>query len=58
MHICLSMYLYTHINIFGFLCGTMVKIPSAHIGDTRDVGFIIGSGRSPGVENGSPFQYS
>ena len=52
------MYLYTHINIFGFPWGTMVKIPSAHIGDTRDVGFIIGSGRSPGVENGSPIQYS
>ena len=52
------MYLYTHINIFGFLCGAMVKIPSAHTGDTRDVGFITGSGRSPGVENGNPFQYS
>ena len=36
----------------------MVKNPSANAGDTRDVGLIIGSGRSPEVGNGNPLQYS
>ena len=36
----------------------MVKNPPANAGDTRDVGFIPGSERSPGVENGNPVQYS
>ena len=34
----------------------MVKNPSA--GDTGDVGFIPGSGRSSGGRNGNPFEYS
>ena len=29
----------------------------ANAGDTRDVGLIPGSGRSPGEENGKPLQY-
>ena len=33
----------------------MVKNPLANSGDT---GSIPGSGRSPGEENGNPFQYS
>ena len=36
----------------------MVKNPSANAGDTRDVGLITGSGRSPEVGNGNPLQYS
>ena len=36
----------------------MVKNPPANAGDTREVGFIPGSGRSPGVGNGNPFQYA
>ena len=36
----------------------MVKNPSAHAGDARDLGSILGSGRSPGVGNGNPLQYS
>ena len=36
----------------------VVKNPSANAGDTRDVGLIIGSGRSPEVGNGNPLQYS
>ena len=36
----------------------MVKNPSATAGDIRDRGSIPGSGRSPGVENGNPLQYS
>ena len=32
--------------------------PSANAGDVRDMGSIPGSGRSPGGEDGNPFQYS
>ena len=42
----------------GFLGGTVVKNPPANAGDIRDVGLIPGSGRSPGVGNGNPLQYS
>ena len=35
-----------------------VKNPPANAGDARDSGSIPGSGRSPGVENGNPLQYS
>ena len=36
----------------------VVKNPPANAGDTRDTGLIPGSGRSPGLGNGSPLQYS
>ena len=36
----------------------MVKNPLASAGDIRDKGSIPGSGRSPGVGNGNPLQYS
>ena len=36
----------------------MVKNSLANAGDTRDMGLIPGSGRSPGVGNGNPLQYS
>ena len=36
----------------------MVKNPPANAGNTGDRGSITGSGRSPGVENGNPVQYS
>ena len=42
----------------GFPGGTVVKNPPANAGDARDVGSIPGSGRSPGVGNGNPLQYS
>ena len=35
-----------------------VKNAPANAGDERDAGSIPGSGRSSGVENGNPFQYS
>ena len=35
----------------------MVKNPPANAGDTRDIGSIPGSGRSPGGRNGNPLQY-
>ena len=36
----------------------VVKNSPANKGDRGDVGSIPGSGRSPGVGNGNPFQYS
>ena len=36
----------------------MVKNAPASAGDTRDVGLIPGSVRSPGAGNGNPLQYS
>ena len=42
----------------GFPGGTVVKNPSANVEDARDADSIPGSGRSPGVGNGNPLQYS
>ena len=36
----------------------MLKNPPANAGDIRDRGSISGSGRSLGVQNGNPLQYS
>ena len=36
----------------------VVKNPPAKAGDARDVGLILGLGRSPGVGNGTQLQYS
>ena len=36
----------------------VVKNLHADAGDLRDMGFIPGSGRSPGETNGNPLQYS
>jgi len=44
--------------IVGFLVGAVVKNLPAGIGDARDTGSIPESGRSPGVGNGNPLQYS
>ena len=41
-----------------FLGGAVVKNPPASAGDRRDTGSIPRSGRSPGVGNGNPLQYS
>ena len=38
--------------------GSVVKNPPANAGDARDVTSIPESGRSPGVGNGNPLQYS
>ena len=37
----------------GFPGGALVKNPPANAGDTRDMGSIPGSGRSPGIGNGN-----
>ena len=42
----------------GFLGGAVVKNLRANTGDRRDSGSIPGSGRSPGIGNGNPLQYS
>ena len=36
----------------------VIKNLPANAGDVRDAGSIPGLGRSPGGENGNPFQYS
>ena len=38
--------------------GSVVKNPLANVGGARDMGSIPGSGRSPGVGDGNPLQYS
>ena len=42
----------------GFPGGVVVKSLPANAGDTRDMRSIPGSGRTPGVGNGNPLQYS
>ena len=42
----------------GFPGGAVVKNLPANAGDARHVGLIPGSGRSSGVGNGNPLQYS
>ena len=60
-------FIFHHLAIFkintnnyvnGFPGGSVVKNLPANAGDTRDVGSIPGSGRSPGVGNGNLLQYS
>ena len=41
-----------------FRGGATVKNLPANAGDARDVGSILGSGRSPGAGNGNSLQYS
>ena len=48
----------TTVYIRGFPDGTVVRNPPARAGNTRHKGLIPGSGRSPGVGNGNPLQYS
>ena len=36
----------------------VVKNPPANAGDSREAGSMPGLGRSPGVGNGNPLQYS
>ena len=49
------MSLHKHLSFPG---GTRVKNLPASSGDTEDVGSVPDSGRSPGVGNGNPLQYS
>ena len=42
----------------GFPDGSAGKESACHAGAARDIGLILGLRRSPGEENGNPFQYS
>ena len=54
-----SVVFYTHnTSQLGSSGGTMAKNLLANAGDTRDLGSIPGSGRSPGEGNDNPLQYS
>ena len=44
--------------VLGFPVGSTVENLPANAGDTGDAGSSLGSGRSPGVRNGNPLQYS
>ena len=46
------------VEIQGFQVILVVKNMPANTGDIRDLGFIPGSGRSPGRRPGNPLQYS
>ena len=48
--LCLKKY------VEGFPGGSVVKNPPTNAGDTRDLGLIPVSGRSPGVGNDNPLQ--
>ena len=38
--------------------GSVVKNRSANVGEAREAGSVLGSGRSPGGGHGNPFLYS
>ena len=52
------MTLNNHKQIKGFPGGTVVKNLLASVGDTRDASSFLALGRSLGVGNGNPFQFS
>ena len=45
-------------SVVGFPGGSVVKNLPASVGHSRDMGLICGLGKSPGVGNDSPLQYS
>ena len=51
IYVFFQVYLY----LWGFPGDSVRKNPPASAGDAEDVGFIPGSGRSPGIGNGNPF---
>ena len=48
----------TFIQVRGFPGGSVIKNQPANAGDSGDLGWIPGSGRSPRGGNGNPLQYS
>ena len=52
------LYFYGPVFFLFFPGVAMVKNPPANAGDTKDVGLIPRSERSPEVGNGNPLQYS
>ena len=58
VHIYIHTYICTYVYAWASQVAQLVKNPPASVGDARDVGSILGSGRSPGGGNGNPLQYS
>ena len=68
LYICVCVYIYTHVYIYTYThiysiqwasqVAQVVKNPSTNAGNKRDASSIPGLGRSPGVGNGNPLQYS
>ena len=57
----LVQYQFTKTSVFFFRVSQValqVKNPPAKAGDAREAGYTPGSGRSPGVGNGKPLQFS
>ena len=54
----MAIFLDIYIHTYGFPGGTVVNNLPANAGDSRHMGSIPGSGRSPGVGNGNPLEYS
>ena len=52
------LYFYGPVFFLFFPGVAMVKNPPANAGDTKDIGLIPRSERSPEVGNGNPLQYS
>ena len=48
-----KIYYLTYMWTMGFLSSAVLKNPPTKAGDTRDLGLIPKSGRSPGVGNGN-----
>ena len=51
-------FIWAHVFFGAFQMALEVMKPTANAGDRRDVGWIPGSGRSPGGGHGNPLQYS
>ena len=51
-------HIWVHTGVLGLPWWLSRWSPPANAGDTGDVHSILGSGRSPGEENGNPLQYS
>ena len=49
---------HTHRHTYGFSDGSVIKNPPDNSGDTGNAGSVSGWGRSLGVGNGNPLQYS
>ena len=62
IHTHTRIYIYTYTHIYSIQWASqvaqVVKNPSTNAGDKRDASSIPGLGRSPGVGNGNPLQYS
>ena len=55
--VCVCVYIYIYV-LWASQVALVVKNQPANTGDIREVGSILGSGRSPGGGHSNPFQYS